>query len=205
MRIERGTNNNGATVAARALLLSIALLSSAVLVAAQENQIAPQQTQTSQTGLGGDPIRQLNLTAEQAEKIRAIRVQNKDERIAVNQRLRQARRAMNDAIAGDDPSEELIGQRARELGEAQVAVTRMNAITQLRIRRVLTPDQLTKLRALQQQALILQEQGRNQGNQDQLRPRERLQRRRDGIQRNGNLRRNQRPRVQGNFPAGQRP
>jgi Spy/CpxP family protein refolding chaperone len=205
MRTNTDNSHKFAAMAFAALLFSVALLSSAVVAVGQETQSGSQQTQTNQTGLPGDPIRQLNLTAEQAEKIRAIREQNREERFAVNQRLRQARRAMNDAITADNASEALIEQRARELAEAQVAATRMNAITQLRIRRVLTPEQLTKLRALQQQALILQEQGRNRGNQDQMRPRERLQRRRDAIQRDGAFRPKPRPRVPGNFPAGQKP
>lgn len=205
MRTNIGSSNKFAAIAFTALLSGLALLSSAVLAMGQENQGGPPQPQTNQAGPAGDPIRQLNLTAEQVEKIRAIREHNKDERFAVNQRLRQAQRAMDDAIESDNPSEALIEQRARELAEAQVAATRMRAITELRIRRVLTPEQLTKLRALRQQALNLREQGRNQGNQDQMRSREQLQRRRDAIQRDGTFRPKLRPRVPGNFPARQRP
>lgn len=205
MRTKNETNNNGATVAARALLVSIALLSGAAFAAGQENQIGPQQTQNSQARLGGDPIRQLNLTAEQVEKIRAIREQNKNERLAINQRLRQAQRAIDDAIEADNPNEVLIEQRARELAEAQLAATRMRVITELRIRRVMTTEQLAKLRALRQQALNLREQRRNQSNQDQRPPRVRLQRRPDGTQRNGIIRPNLRPPVQGSPPPGQRP
>jgi len=205
MRTNIDKSNKFAAMAFTALLSIVALLSSAVLAVGQENQSGPPQTQTNQTGPAGDPIRQLNLTAEQVEKIRAIREQNKDERFAATQRLRQAQRAMDDAIEADNASEALIEQRARELAEAQIAVTRMGAMTQLRIRRVMTPEQLTKLRALRQQALNLREQGRNQRNPDQMRPRERSQRRRDAIQRDGTFRPKLRPRVPGNFPVGQRP
>ncbi|MEO8434114.1 MAG: Spy/CpxP family protein refolding chaperone [Pyrinomonadaceae bacterium] len=197
--------NKRAAAALRVFLLTCALSGCAISAWGQQDQVGPQQTQTSQTGLPGDPIRQLNLTAEQVEKIRAIREQNKDERFMVNQRLRQAQRAMDEAVDADNSSEALIEQRARVLAEAQAAATRMRAITEVRIRRILTPEQLAKLRMLRQQALNLREQRGNQVNQDQLRPGERLQRRQDRNQRNGISRPNLPPRVQGAVPPGRRP
>ena len=162
-----------------------------------------QQAQATQAG--GDPIRQLNLTPEQVAKVRAIREQNKDERFMVNQRLRRAQRSMEDAINAENPSETLVDQRARELAEAQTDVTRMRALTEVRIRRILTPEQLAKLRTLRQQALNFQQQRREQDNQGQFRPRRGLQRRQDGAQRNGIFRPNIRPRPHGTVPPGQRP
>src|SRR2546428_5321224 len=187
------------------LLSSIALLSSASLAAGQQNPGDPPQTQSTQMNAQGDPIRQLNLTAEQVEKIRAIREQNKDERFALNQRLRRVQRALDDAIQADNSSEALIEQRAHELADVQAAATRMRAITEMRIRHVLTPEQLTKLRALRQQAQTLREERRNQGNNDQMR-RDGLQRRRDAFQRDGNLRPNVGPRPRpGNLRLRQQP
>ena len=187
------------------LLSSVALLSSASLAAGQQNAGDPPQTQSTQMSPQGDPIRQLNLTADQVEKIRAIREQNKDERFALNQRLRRAQRALDDAIQADNSSEALIEQRAHELADAQAAATRMRAITEIRIRRVLTPEQLIKLRALRQQAQNLREERRNQGNNDQVRP-DSFQRRRDVLQRNGNLRPNLGPRARpGNLRQRQQP
>lgn len=177
------------------LLSSVALFSSASLVAGQQNPGDPPQTQSAQMSPQGDPIRQLNLTAEQVEKIRAIREQNKDERFALNQRLRRAQLALDDAIQADNSSEASIEQRAHELADAQAAATRMRAITEIRIRRVLTPEQLTKLRALRQQAQNSREERRNQGNNDQMRPRDGLQKRREALQRDGNLRPNMGPRA----------
>src|SRR2546421_9374853 len=187
------------------LLSSVALLSSASLAAGQQNAGDPPQTQSTQMSPQGDPIRQLNLTADQVEKIRAIREQNKDERFALNQRLRRAQRALDDAIQADNSSEALIEQRAHELADAQAAATRMRAITEIRIRRVLTPEQLIKLRALRQQAQNLREERRNQGNNDQVRP-DSFQRRREGLQRHGNLRPNLGPRARpGNLRQRQQP
>ncbi|MCA1658022.1 MAG: Spy/CpxP family protein refolding chaperone [Verrucomicrobiaceae bacterium] len=182
--------------------MGFALLSCAASAWSQEIRVGQQQIQATQAG--GDPIRQLNLTAEQVGQIRVIREQNKDERFRVNQRLRQAQRAMDEAINADNPSETLIEQRARELAEAQTAAIRMRALTEVRIRRFLTPEQLAKLRMLRQQALNLREQRLNPENQDQLRPRQRLQRRQNGNQRDGILRPN-RPRVQGPLRPVKRP
>lgn len=194
MKTTFGNSNKLARSVFTVLLASVALLSSAALAAGQENPAGPSQTQITQTSPAGDPILQLNLTPDQVEKIRAIRQQNKDERFALTQRLRRAQRALDDAIQADNSSEALIDQRARELAEVQATATRMRAITETRIRRVLTPDQLDKLRTLRQQALNSREE-RRQGNNDQMRPRDGLQRRRDALQRDRNLRQNQGPRL----------
>lgn len=201
-----GYNNKLATVVFTALLSTVALLNAAAIAAGQQNPNEPPQTQGVQIRPSGDPIRQLNLTPEQVEKIRAIREQGKDERFALNQRLRQAQLALDDAIEADNSTEALIDQRARDLAEVQVAATRMRAITEIRIRRLLTPEQLIKLRALRQQALNFRQERRNQGNDDQVRPPDRLQRRRDALQRDGNLRPNfgQRARP-GSLPQKQQP
>jgi Spy/CpxP family protein refolding chaperone len=187
--MKRTINNRirlAATVFA-AVLWSIAFLGNASPAVAQQIQNDLPQNPTSQTGPLGDPIRQLNLSDDQIAKIRAIREQGKDERFALNRRLRQAQVALDEAIEADNASEAVIEQRARELAEAQVAATRMRALTELRIRRVLTPEQITKLRTLKQQALQFRDERRNQ-RPEQMRPAERLQRRRDALQRGGNLR-----------------
>lgn len=99
-----------------------------------------------------DPIAQLNVTPEQRVKIRAIREQNKEERTAISRRVRDAQIALDETLDSDNPSEELIERRAHELGEAQAALIRMRALTEIRIRRVLTPDQLSTLRQLRLEA-----------------------------------------------------
>ncbi|HEX8097133.1 MAG TPA: hypothetical protein VF507_03820, partial [Pyrinomonadaceae bacterium] len=83
---------------------------------------------------------------------KAIREQTKEDRQAVNQRLRKAERDLDEAIYADDASEAAIEQRARELGEAHAASARLRARTELNIRRVLTPEQLNTLRTLRAEA-----------------------------------------------------
>lgn len=99
-----------------------------------------------------DPLEGLQLTGEQRAVIRAIRVANRDEQVEVNQRFKLAKMALEDALDADYPNEALVAQRAKEVGEAQVAVVRMQSLREVRIRRVLTPEQQAKLRELRLKA-----------------------------------------------------
>jgi len=120
-----------------------------------------------------DPLEDLQLTGEQRAAIRAIRIANKDEQMAVNQRLRLAQMALEDALDADYPNEALVEQRAKEVGEAQVAAIRMRAVREIRIRRVLTPEQQAKLREIRlkvrEAEAIKQRQQRIQNQIDQRR------------------------------------
>ena len=164
-----------------AAVLSIALLGASSHVMAQQMPGDLPPMRGNQNGPQGDPIRQLNLSPEQIDKIRSIREQGKDDRFAANQRLRQAQMALDEAIETENASEALIEQRSRELAEAQASFTRLRALTELRIRRVLTQEQLAKLRTLKQQAVREREERQNQL-QEPMRPRDRMQRRRDALQ-----------------------
>jgi Spy/CpxP family protein refolding chaperone len=105
-----------------------------------------------QRAFGGDPIQQLNLTPEQREQIRSIRENNRADRAAINEQLREANRALEEALNSDHPDEALVEQRLRSVAAAQAASTRMRVLTEIRIRRVLTQEQRNILRSLQQQA-----------------------------------------------------
>ena len=136
-------------------LLAVLVFLVAVPASGQEGQAAAQQTPVpdSQPGGGGDPIRQLNLTPEQREQIRSIRENNKEERAAINQRLRETNRALDEALNAEDPIEGVIEQRVRDVAAAQAAAMRMRVLTEIRIRRVLTLEQRRILRTLQQEAI----------------------------------------------------
>ena len=68
---------------------------------------------------GGDPIRELNLTAEQREQIRLIREQNRAERATINQRVRETNRALEEALESDNPDQSVLEQRIQEVSVAQ--------------------------------------------------------------------------------------
>lgn len=141
----------------RKLLLLACMLGLTVTLPAfaQEPEASNTQAQRpaeTQAPANQDPVENLELTGEQRAAIRAIRIANRDEQIAVNQRLRQARIALEDALDADNPDEALIEKRVRAVADAQVAQVRLRALQEVRIRRVLTPAQQATLRDLRLRA-----------------------------------------------------
>lgn len=120
-------------------------------VAQQGGPETPGEAPQNAGNQGGDLIRALNLTPGQIAKIRAIRQQNREEQRLAGERLRSAQRALDEAIYSDGGSETVVEERARELAAAQTAVIRQRALTELGIRRVLSPEQLNTLRELRRQ------------------------------------------------------
>jgi len=112
----------------------------------------PQETAAPTAAAPQDPIAQLNLSPEQRQQIRAIREQSKEERALITRRLRETQSGLDQALDSENPSEAIIEQRAREAGEAQAASIRLRALTETRIRRVLTAEQVKTLRQLRVQA-----------------------------------------------------
>lgn len=98
-----------------------------------------------------DPIQQLNLTPEQRQQIRRLTEETRQERQATNLRLREANAALDRALDSDPLDENLIEQRINEVAAAQAAQTRMRAHMEVRIRRLLYPEQLATLRRLRLQ------------------------------------------------------
>lgn len=136
------------------LLTLLALLGviAASPVYGQTTQQQPAATEAQQGGFGGDLVRQLNLTPEQREQIRSIRERNKEERAAINERLRVTNRALEETLDSDNPDEAVVDQRVSDVAAAQAAANRMRILTEIRIRRVLTVEQRNILRGLQRQA-----------------------------------------------------
>ncbi|HEX7174093.1 MAG TPA: Spy/CpxP family protein refolding chaperone [Pyrinomonadaceae bacterium] len=142
----------------RLALCVLILFSAARQALAQSDDDFPQQqqeegqTRPPRGGDGAGLLRRLNLTPEQVGRIREIRQQSEPEGRALVRRVNQARRALNEAIYSGQADERIVGERARELAEAQAAATRMRAQVEWSIRRVLTDEQLGRLREMRQQA-----------------------------------------------------
>jgi len=98
-----------------------------------------------------DPIQQLNLTPEQRQRIRLLTEQTREERQQTNLRLREANVALDQALDADPVDENLVEQRLNELTAAQAAVTRLRIHRELRIRRLLSPEQLATLKRMRLQ------------------------------------------------------
>src|SRR5438552_11282593 len=88
----------------------------------------------------------LNLTPDQVQKIKVIYADTKDQRQAVNLRVRQAQRSLAEAIESSTPNETLIEQRSRELADARADAARLRSLTEARILQVPTPAQRATLR-----------------------------------------------------------
>lgn len=126
---------------------AVLLFSLSAAVSAQTNptQSSPEdsqaQSQNAQTNQGPD-LRFLNLTPEQIDKIRAINEELDGERRAAAIRLRQARRALAEAVGSPTPNEALIEQRSREFAEAHANTVRVRSLAETRIfSQVLKPEQ----------------------------------------------------------------
>ena len=98
-----------------------------------------------------DPIQQLNLTPEQRQKIRLLTQETRDERQETNRRFREANAALDQALEADPVNENLVEQRINELAAAQSAQMRMRVHMELRVRRLLYPEQLATLKRLRLQ------------------------------------------------------
>jgi len=153
---------------------------------AQSELDAQQQPGNAPLGL----LRVLNLTPEQRAQIGAIRRETEPQGRLLAMRLRQARRALDEAMYSEKPSDGVIEDRVREVGEAQAAVVRLRTLTELKIRRVLSPEQLNAFRRLQRQSRTRQRRNQTspQGNLPEEgtpaeRRRDRRQRRRQERQR----------------------
>ena len=145
------TNKGKRNLSLLAVVLGLTVTLSSFAQQPNSNQsVVPPDSQ--QPAANQDPLEGLQLTGEQRAAIRAIRLLNRDQQMAVNQRFRQAKMALEDALDADYPDEALVEQRAKEVGEAQVAVVRMQALREVRIRRVLTLEQQAKLRDLRLKA-----------------------------------------------------
>ena len=129
----------------------------------------PTQAETPQGNQDANWVTALGLSPDQVGRIRRIRQENRFEWQNARQRLNQAQRALDQAIYSDEASDIVIEQRAREVAEAQAAEVRLRAMTELSIRRVLTPQQLNTFRTIRQQR-IREAQIRRLENADPQRP-----------------------------------
>ena len=144
--------------------LLILLTTATITLAQQDPTLVPDQP---------DPIEQLRLTPDQRQAIRRIVAENRDERQSMNQRVREANIALDQALDADPPDENLIEQRISELTAAQAAQLRLRIHTEIKIRRVLRPEQIATLRRLRLQVRdVMNPQRRNRLPSNQsLRPR----------------------------------
>ena len=85
------------------------------------------------------------------DQIRQIRIMNRDRKPvmeAAQQRLRESNRALDEAIYSDRLDESEIQARLLAFQAAQAEVSRIRFQSEVELRKILTPEQLTKFRQL---------------------------------------------------------
>ena len=136
------------------LLLTTIFILAGTLVSIQA-QTATQQPQTqdptqTQTTQAPNLQAELGLTPDQIQKWRALNQELRPQEVAGNMKVREAKRALADAMEAPTPNEDLIKQRAKELADAQSAMTQLQALRQARVLQILTPEQRVKLREIRE-------------------------------------------------------
>jgi len=171
--------NQRLNIVARCLGLVLLLSVAELLTQAQTQnpQISPAEaTQTQNQAQTNQPnpipdLGPLNLTPDQVQKIKIIYADTKDQRQAVNIRIRQAQRSLAEAIDSSTPNETLIEQRSRELADARADAARLRSLTEARLlHEVLTPEQRVRLREMRQRAQANQRARNQQGPRNALGP-----------------------------------
>ncbi len=106
-------------------------------------------------------LRELGLTQEQIRRIRLINNENKERMREANFRLREANRNLDTAIYADKADEAFIELKLREFQTAQAGIAKIRAVTELEIRKVLTPEQLIRFREMRQKFEQIRQNRRN--------------------------------------------
>ncbi len=93
-------------------------------------------------------LRQLGLSRQQTQQIRGINVQRRPLMEQAQRRFREANRALDEAIYADQVNETEFQARLKEFQLAQAVVVKIRFMNEFAVRRVLTPEQLTRFRDL---------------------------------------------------------
>ena len=150
------------------LLLAIIFIPACTLVSIQA-QTATQQPQTqdatqTQTTQAPNLQTELGLKPDQIQKWRALNQELRPQEVTGNLKVREAKRALAEAMEAPSPNEDLIKQRAKEFADAQSAMTQLQALRQARVLQILTPDQRVKLKEIKEKNQIIRQNQRQSVN-----------------------------------------
>jgi Spy/CpxP family protein refolding chaperone len=96
-------------------------------------------------------IQMLGLSPDQIQQVRRINQARKPQMEAATKRLREATQALDEAIYADSVDDAQFQVRLKDMQAAQAEVARLRFSNELQIRKILTPDQLTRFRDLRRQ------------------------------------------------------
>ncbi len=147
----------------RLILLMISLLAFSAAAGAQDNPPPPEGERMPPPGAQGPPrqedergeiLRELNLSQDQFRAIRKLLGDNMPKVREAQQEFRAAQEALDDTIYADTVDETVVQNLARRASEAQGTLMKLRIANEFAIRRVLTPEQVTKFRELRKQQLL---------------------------------------------------
>jgi Spy/CpxP family protein refolding chaperone len=114
---------------------------------------------------GGFPgLGQLGLSDDQRQEVRRIMELHKAERQALEQRLREARRAQSEAVTAVPVDEGAVRARSAELAKVEADAAVLRAKVHAEVYNVLTPEQQEKAKALRAEREARREQHRGEWN-----------------------------------------
>ena len=96
-------------------------------------------------------LRELGLSQEQIQEIRRMNQARRPLMEEATRRLRAANRALDMTIYADTLNQDDVDARLKEFQSAQAEVAKLRFQGELELRKVLTPEQLGKFRALREQ------------------------------------------------------
>jgi Spy/CpxP family protein refolding chaperone len=141
-------------------LAAVLVMAASVVTLAQnaQNQGAQPPAQTNapaQPPQADNLATQLGFTPQQFQQWREINREFGPQQKVAEFKLRQSRQALNEAMESASPNEEVIKQRAKDVADAQSAVTQIQALRQARVLQMLTPEQRVKLKEIRERAQTL--------------------------------------------------
>ena len=139
----------------RAAILAGFVLAFSAFAGAQETkpvelQDGPNPATNQQLDIRTNALRQLGLSREQVQQIRRMNMERKPLMDEAQNRLRVANRNLDEAIYGDQVNDADVQARLKELQLAQADMARIRFMNEFSVRKILTPDQLTRFRELRQ-------------------------------------------------------
>jgi Spy/CpxP family protein refolding chaperone len=96
-------------------------------------------------------LRILGLSPVQMQEVRRINQARKPQMDAAQIRLRDANRALDEAIYADNFDAAAFDARLKDVQAAHAEVARLRFTSEMNIRKILTPDQLARFRELRRQ------------------------------------------------------
>ena len=142
---------------AKLFLSAVGLLLSAGIAFGQETPLDDGPQHNDGRPMAGQPgdlkrdlMGQLGLSPEQMQQIRRMNMTRRPLIRDAQMHLREAMRALDDAIYAEQLNEADVQTRLREFQLAQSEVGKVRFETELAVRKILTPEQLVRFREMRQ-------------------------------------------------------